>query len=567
MADWKDVAEVLFPHVNENISDLKKKFSDRWWKIVSRFAPSPTWFLHIGGLFSAFVAWKFVQQNNGTFILRIEDTDQKRIVADAIDHLISSLRNFDLSIHEWPLGVDYSDLWEYWPYIQSKRKYFYHVFVKELVAKWLAYPCWLKTEELDSIREQQMKAKIAPGIYWNYSVWRNKSADDILFLLEKENIVSLDDDSDHNFVIRLRSHWDTKKRVVFDDILRWKVNMTDNYNDAVLLKSWWLPTYHMAHITDDYLMWVSHIIRAEEWLMSVPLHLQIFDACGLPAPKYCHLFQLLKVDEKTWKKRKLSKSKDPEADIWFFFKQWFAVQGILEYLMVLVSSWFEDWQNDNLDKSYKDYDISLEKMNKSGALFDLDKLNSVNNNYLSRISNEDLYFETLEWAKMYSPEFAVLMESDRNYTISALSIERHTEKDPKRFTTFLDVEKQLLFFYDKEWKSLIDNEELKIDKLFENNSALNKDVFVKFVGDYLGVLDFGMDTQQWFGQLKEVWKKYGFAGNNKEFKEWGFVWKIWELAMFLRVALCATKRSPDLFSVMKVLGIERIKERLMVYLG
>jgi len=567
MSDWKEVAELLFPHVTDNIDSLRWKYPERFEKVVTRFAPSPTWYLHIWGLRTAFVSWKYAHQNKWKFILRIEDTDQKRIVDDAIDHTIISLKTFGIPINEGPLWEWNKDVGDYWPYIQSNRKYYYHVFVKEMVKQWFAYPCWMSPDELISIREQQMKAKIATWIYGNYSLWRNKNIDDVLKKLKSEDVISLGDDQDRNFVIRFRSHWNIQKKIIFDDVLRWKINMLDNYNDAVVLKSGWLPTYHMAHIVDDSLMGVNPVIRAEEWLTSVPLHLQLFEACGVDLPSYCHLSQLLKIDDDTWKKRKLSKRKDPEADVWFLFQQWFAVQWILEYLLVLVDSWYEERQREDETRSYLDYMIDLKKTNKAGALVDMVKLSSVNNSYLSRISNDELFYQTLEWAKMYKPDFAVLMENDKKYTISALSIERHTEKDPKRFVTFLDVEKQLLFFYDKEWEMLIENEELKIDKLFENNPNLNKDVFVKFVDEYLWVLDFDMDTQEWFGQLKEIWKKHGFAGNNKEFKEWWFVGRVWELAMFLRVVLCATKSSPDLFSVMKVLGVDRIRDRLDVFLG
>lgn len=571
MASWKDVADYLFPHVQDTIEDLQNKYPKRSdGEVISRFAPSPTGFLHVGGLRTAFIARKWAQQNDGKFILRIEDTDQKRIVADAIDHIITSMRTFDMLIHEWPLGVDYADIWEYGPYIQSKRDYLYHVFVKQLISEWKAYPCWMSSDELDSIREQQMKSKIAPGIYGNYSVWRNKTSDDILEKLKSSSSAHYGEDVERYYVIRFRSHWNIKKTIVFEDVLRGKISMLDNFNDNVILKGMGLPTYHMAHIVDDSLMWVSLVIRAEEWLTSVPFHVQLFNACWIVLPKYCHLSQVLKVDEETGKKRKLSKRKDPEADVGYYFKNGFAVQGILDYLLSIVDSGFEEWQATHLDKNHHDFEISLSRMNKAGSMFDLQKMRSVNNNYLSRISNDELSFQTLERAKMYDPEFAVLMEGDLDYAKAALSIERHTEKDPKRFTTFVDVKTQLMFFFDIEYDKAITRREInmkKWDEAFQLPASLSWDILMKFIPTYLEQLDFDMTTEDWFAQLKNIAKDFGFAGNNKEFKEGWYVGKVGELAMVLRVYLCAEKRTPDLFSVMKVLGMERVNKRLMKAIG
>ena len=560
MADWKDLADFMFSEIKETISDLEKKYPKRDNEFCSRFAPSPTGFLHIWWVFAAFAAWRFVQQNDGTFILRIEDTDQKRKVDWALESLLESMRTFWISIDEGLKLVQGSEFrvqsdGEYGPYVQSERKHLYHVFVKELVAKWLAYPCWMSNEEIDKIREQQQKAKIMPWIYGNYSIYRNKSVDELIQKMKE----------DSNYIIRFRSHADTQKKIVFEDILRWKVNMWDNYNDVVLIKSDGLPTYHLAHIVDDYLMRVSHIIRAEEWLTSVPLHLQLFSAFDLPAPKYCHLSQLLKNDEETWKKRKLSKRKDPEADVKYFFENGYAIQWILDYLYTIMDSGFEEWQKSNPDKTLLDRDFVLENMNKSGALFDLTKMESVNNEYLSRISTEQLFQESLERAEDYNTGLAELMKKDIDYTKAALNIERHTEKDPKRFYTFKDVDSQLRFFFDSEYLKLIENVKLKMenwDEGFKKLAELDMDLVSKFIDEYVWVLDFDMTVEEWFSQLKEIGKKYGFAANNKEFKEWWYIGKVWELAMVLRVGLCASMRTPDLFSVMKVMGKERVERRL-----
>lgn len=559
MADWKDLADLIFPEIKDSIADLEQKFPKRENEVCSRFAPSPTGFLHIGWVFAAFAAWKFVKQNNGTYILRVEDTDQKRQVEWATESLLWAMKTFGMTIDEWPIWTDWDAVWDYGPYIQSERKEFYHIFVKELISKWLAYPCWMSSDEINSIREQQAKAKIAPGIYGNYSIYRNKSVDELMEKVKEDN----------NFIIRFRSHGDVQKKIIFEDVLRWKVNMWDNYNDIILIKWDGLPTYHLAHITDDHLMRVSHIIRAEERLTSVPLHLQLFEAFGLQAPKYCHLAQLLKNDEETGKKRKLSKRKDPEADVNYFFENGYAVQGILDYLYTIMDSGFEEWQKENPDKTLMDREFILEKMNKSGALFDLVKMESVNNEYLSRISTDQLFDETLEWAEKFNTELADLMKSDIDYTKAALNIERHTEKDPKRFYTFKDVDAQLRFFYDGEYEKLIADVKSSMwaEEEFWRLWALDMSVISKFIDEYVWVLDFDMTVEDWFAQLKEIGKRYGFAANNKEFKEWWYIGKVWELAMVLRVGLCASMRTPDLFSVMKVMGKERVERRLRSFAG
>lgn len=546
MATRKDIADIMFPDVKETIEDLLKKYPDRELNpVVSRMGPSPTWFMHIGNFYQAFTSWKYSKQNNGVFFIRIEDTDQKREVEWAIDVILEVLKWFNIILDEWPIGENMQDVGKYWPYVQSKRKYIYNVFAKYLVEKWLAYPCWMGEKEINKVREDQTRAKIVPWIYGKFSVRRDKSVDEILGKLKEERWKYQ--------VIRFRSPWDLTKRIVFHDEIRWDINMIDNYNDIVLIKSDWLPTYHMAHVVDDTLMKTTHVIRWEEWLTSVPLHIQLFEAFELKIPFYAHIAPLLKLDN--WNKRKLSKRYDPEANMKYFFEQWFPTKWLMEYLLTIMDSSFENWRNENIDKEFFEFKFTLENMNTAWALFDIVKLNSICNNYLSRITTDKLYDETLNWAKQYNPHFAELMQSDVGYTKAAINIERHTPKDPKRFSSFKDVENQVLFFYDSEW-----------EKLFVNKPALaeifNKDIIDNFVNEYSNLLDLDMTTEDRFAQLKEVWKKYWFASNNAEFKQWWYIGKIWDLAMFLRVQLCCATQTPDLFSVMKVMWKDRIVKRL-----
>jgi len=563
MKTRKDIADLIFPDVTETIQDLEKKYPPRANPICSRIAPSPTGFMHIGNFFSGFVSWKFAKQNGGTFFVRIEDTDQARLIPEAMAIIISVLKHFGITIDEGPIWENNAEVGQYWPYIQSNRKYIYNIFAKYLLENGLAYPCWMTTEELEIIRDQQTKSKVTPGIYGNYSVRRSKTPDEIYERLQQDT--GLKSQVPGNFVIRFRSPGEINKRIVFEDAIKGRIETIDNCNDIVLIKSDELPTYHLAHIADDYLMKTSHVIRGEERLASVPLHIQLFTAFGLPHPKYCHVAPLCKMDEEG-NKRKLSKRKDPESNVEYFFESGYSTQGIIEYLTNIIDPWFEDRQKANPEKSYLDFEIHLDKMGKSGALFDLVKLQSVNNNYLSRISTDELYDQSLARALKYRPELAKLMQSDIDYTKAAINIERHTPqlvtgqaaKDPKRFTTYADVETQLRFFFDDERTKLHWN----IETLKDGNVIADKILMQKFVDEYSQVMDLSMSVEERFAQLKEIWKKYGFATNNAEFKEGGYIGKTWDLAMFLRIQLCCATQTPDLYSVMQVMGKERVIRRI-----
>jgi glutamyl-tRNA synthetase len=373
------------------------------------------------------------------------------------------------------------------------------VFIKHLLAQGLAYPCRMTEEELNTIRDEQMKAKKTPGIYGDYSKYRTYTPDEL--------IATYHEAGDTFPVIRFRSPGDTTKKILFTDEIRGEISMLDNYNDIVILKGDGLPTYHLAHIVDDTLMRTSLVTRGDEWLASVPLHLQLFEAFQLPAPKYAHLAPVCKMDE--GKKRKLSKRHDPEANVAFLFEQGYSVQGILEYLMTLADSSFEDWRRENPDADFFEFHFSLDKMNVAGPLFDEVKLNWVNNSYLSKISTEELFAQTLAWAREYAPEFASLLLSDAEYAKAAINIERHTEKDPKRFTLYPDVQNQILFFFDEEWEN---GAEVRKELLNPQPSAtplsggsMGHSVLQDFVREYVEVVDLETnDVLVWFDQLKQI---------------------------------------------------------------
>lgn len=550
MATWHDVAELLLPNIDSDIQKLLNQYPERW-TVCTRIAPSPTGFLHFWSLFMALINWKHAKQNNWTFFLRIEDTDQKREVEWAATSLLNSLKKFGIEIDEWPIWENETDVWNYWPYIQSKRADFYKVFIKYLIEKGLAYPCWMSEDELNEIRERQMKNKQIPGIYWEFSKYRTYSPD--------EAIAKYHEMWDTFSVIRFRSPADLSKKIIFSDELRWVVSMIDNYNDIVILKWDWLPTYHLAHIVDDTLMRTSLVMRWDEWLTSVPLHLQLFNAFGLKAPKYAHVAPISKLDD--WKKRKLSKRHDPEADVRFLFEKWYATQWLIDYILTLASSSFEDWRKDNQLADISEFNFDIQKMTAAAPLFDEVKLQWINNQYLSAISTDKLFDETLERAESFDTEFAELLKSDSEYYKAAMNIERHTEKDPKRFTVYSDIKNQILFFNDTIW---LNGEHERNDLLMENENFLKLYDFVKSYIDEMKIE--WVDVLEWFDQLKEIWKRFWFAANNAEFKQWGYIGKVWDLAMFLRIQLCNAKQTPDLFSLMKVMWRERVVERLKEYL-
>ncbi len=561
----KELADALFPEISMSIEECIAQYPSRPdWQSVTRFAPSPTWFLHIWWIYTAYIAEKFVHQwgKNWVFVLRIEDTDQKRYVEGAIPLIIQWLKKFWIQFDEGPLGVGWEDVWNYWPYIQSNRKHLYRIFVKHAIERWLAYPCWMNEEEIEWVRNMQQAAKKVPGIYGHYSKWRGAS-----FEQQKEMI-----DAGTPFVIRLKSPWELWKKIRVVDMIKWDVEIQDNFLDMVLLKSNdGLPTYHMAHLVDDLLLGTTHVIRSDEWFPSLPLHLQLFDVFGFKAPQYAHVSPLLALDAVTGNKRKLSKRHDKEANIAYFFEQWIPTDAILEFLTNIVDPFFEEWQKNNPDKTYKDYEFDISHMNTSWALLDMNKMLFVSKEWLAKLGKEEFYKNALTWAKEYhngpiqevegidkSTTLPGLMEKYPEYTFDVLNIERQTEADPKRYRMYADIPSQLLPFYD-EIRALKHKESLPFPEV------CTSEVIVPFLREYSEQLDLTAPKDEWFASLKEIAKKHGFAPTNADFKVGGYIWKAWDVAMYLRVALLCSTTTPDLYESMKVMGIERVKARLSAF--
>lgn len=467
---------------------------------------------------------KFAHQQWGIFMLRIEDTDQQRLVENGIQTIIKGLSDFGIIADEWP--------WPYGPYIQSERKLIYQTLAKDLIAQGKAYPCFLTAEQIEQTREIQTAGKQLPGIYGDFALYRHKSLDEVRTLI----------DAGMPFVIRLLCPAHADERVEYIDLIKWPISAQANINDIVLIKSDGLPTYHFAHIVDDYLMGTTHVIRADERVPSVPLHIQLYEATWWWQCRrsYAHVAPLLKSDGG---KRKLSKRKDPEADVWFLVQSWYPVDAIKEYLMTIIDSKYEGKSN-NQTLTYSD-PIKLDQMNASGALVDMSKLESVCREYIASLSSETLY-KQVSTRPVENP-LSPYRVSHKDIIIKALWIERGDQlKDPKRFVTYKDVVHHLIPF---------------IDQLYDQIDMSMPEWSRDFLNAYIHVLDLS-SKEQWFDQLKEIGSKLGYAVNNQEYKTGNYKGKIWDLAMILRVALFKSSQTPDLYESMQVMWIERVKKRL-----
>jgi glutamyl-tRNA synthetase len=546
--DHVALADLLFPDVSDDIAGLRDRYPARpEGQVVTRVAPSPTGLLHLGTLYSAFVPRLFAQQQDGVFILRIEDTDQERKLDGGVELIIQWLHDFGLNPHEGRVAEG-EDLGNYSPYQQSERLDLYRMMIKYLIRQGHAYPCWMTTDELDEMRQGQMLAKQPPGVYGSFSVWGEASLDQI-----QERVTSGDP-----YVIRLRAPYTHGERRTFPDLLRGDVTTQAPFVDMVLLKSDGFPTYHLAHLVDDRLMGTTHVIRGDERLASVPLHTILFELAGLQPPAFAHLAPMLKTDE--GKKRKLSKRKDPEADVRGLLAQWFAPGGILSYLMTILSPDYEIRQWEHQDKSYIDFDLAIDKLNNSGALVDMDKMQQVNREYLARLSLDDLYDQALERSGHYDNKLHALLVWWGDYIKQALNIERHTEKDPKRYVLYGDIYEQLCFFDDTVRK---DRVELGIERPTDFDQATIRDLFVA----YADRIDLSLSVDERFADLKDFGSQHWFAVNNAQFKEWWYIGKVGNLAMLLRLALTWVAHTPDLYAMMQIMDRERVSQRLKTILS
>ncbi len=548
MNNAKEIADILFPDVTGSIDDYIKKYPVRnlpEGALVTRFAPSPTGFLHIGGLFTSLIAERLAHQSGGLFLLRIEDTDKKREIEDGVSGIISALREFQVKIDEGVVGHG-EQRGDYGPYIQSERKEIYHVFIKALIAKGYAYPCFCTTEALEASRKEQEAQKVRPGYYGTWAVHRNDDLEDI-----KKNL-----EVGKGFVVRLRSEGKENSSFEYHDLVKGKISVTENDQDHILMKSDGLPTYHFAHVVDDYLMRTNPVIRADEWLSSLPIHLELFKAFDWSAPQYGHVSPIMKSDNGT--RRKLSKRKDPEAAVSYYNEKGYPIHAVIEYLLNIANSAFEDWRKANPALPNTEFHIALEKMSKSGALFDIAKLNDISKDVVSRMSAEDVYAQTLAWAAQYDPSFAELLTKHKQYVIDVLSIERTGDKPRKDIAVWSEVKDQIGYFFDDIYAAIPKN----ILPLPETvSSALAAEILTA----YAKVVDINMARDEWFEAFRVFAEGQGFARDAKSFKAnpAHFKGQVGDVAMVIRVALTGKSRTPDLYEIMKVLSLEKAKGRML----
>ena len=540
--DYGRLAELLFPDVTETPDDMEKKYPPRELPAeakVTRFAPSPTGFVHFGGLFPTRVSERLAHQSGGVFYLRIEDTDAKREVEGAEENLIGTLQNYGIVFDEGALPGG-SEKGAYGPYRQSERKAIYHVFAKDLVKRGFAYPCFCTEEELTAIRAEQEAVKADPGYYGKWAVWRDAPIEKITEKL----------DAGEAFVLRFRSVGNIEHKMKFTDLVKGQVEITENDRDHVLLKSDGIPTYHFAHAVDDHLMRTTHVVRGEEWLSSLPFHIQLFSALGFKLPKYLHISQLMKLEGNS--KKKLSK-RDHGVDMRWYDAHGYASEALTEYVMTLLNSNFEEWRAANPTAPFEDFAFTVKKMSTSGCLLDMDKLADVSKNTISRMTAEQVYDKTLAWAKLYDAEFAGLIEPDPDYAKRILSIGRGGNKPRKDLATWSDVKPYMEFFYDElysvqdEYPDKFDPEDIK-------------NILLGFASSY----DETEDSSQWFDGVKTLADKNGFCPDMKQYKKnpSAFKGSVADVSMFLRVAVTGKQNSPDLYEVMHLLGYKRVIARI-----
>ena len=443
---------LLFPEIKQTPDEIISKYPKRNINlVVTRMAPSPTWFLHIWAVYSTLLDVIVAKKNVWVVFLRIEDTDQKREIEWAAEKFVDIFRIFWLNFDEGPVWENYVDVGNYWPYTQSKREQIYKVFIKDLVARWLAYPCFLTEEEINETRTIQEASKLPTGIYKEYSPWRYASNDDVKTALSENR----------DFVIRLKSSWELTKKIDVKDIIKWVVSTQENFLDIVICKKTWIPTYHFAHLIDDYLMWTTHVIRSDEWFASLPLHLELFNMMWWKAPQYAHYWPLVKID---WEgKRKLSKRKDLEADVEFYFREWYMVESIIDFLSNMINAWFEDWRKQNPYLSFLDFDFKLEKVNTAWALVDIDKLNWVSSNTIKKIDTNLLYDKLIIYLEKYDTSFLnVISKFPLDYNLKVLN---ELKTKIRKFNEFKD---NSIFFYNDSKipsKDLLINTKMKIDSI------------------------------------------------------------------------------------------------------
>ncbi len=545
--DTNVLAQLLFPHVTKTPEDMEALFPPRnlpEGAIVSRMAPSPTGFVHLGNLVQGLTSERLCHQSGGTLFLRVEDTDAKREVPGAVEILIESLKHYNILFDEGAT-ID-GDAGSYGPYRQRQRVEIYHVYAKQLVLQGEAYPCFCTEEELADIHARQEAEKANFGYFGKWAVWRDRPLEDIKAAL----------DAGLPYVLRFRSTGSLANKIKFTDLIKGNLEVTENDIDHVLLKSDGIPTYHFAHAVDDHLMRTTHVVRGDEWLPTLPFHLQLFRSLGFKPPKYLHIGPLMKMDGES--KRKLSKRKDPELALTYYRAAGFPVQSVYEYLMTVLNSNFEDWRRANPDAPVDAFKFSHKKMNPAGSLFDAAKLRDVSKNVISRMSADEVLAGVLDFAKEFDNELYEHLAADKDYAKAIFSIGRGGKKPRKDFAVWTDVKPYLDFFFD-DWFCVMD--------AYPDN--FKKDDIKKALTAFLATFDPADDMNAWFDKIKAVADGLGYASDMKAYKEnpAAFGGNVADISMFLRVAVTGRLNSPDMYAVMQILGYERVCARINAMLA
>ncbi len=541
----KDLANQIFPNITKTIEDYEKMYPERKLPegaIVTRYAPSPTGFIHIGALLACFTEGSYARQTNGVFYLRIEDTDTERTIDDGINTIIKGLSEYGVTFDEGPTS-ETEAIGNYGPYIQSKRKEIYQVFAKHLIEIGYAYPCFCSEEEINDLREMQMATKSRIGYYGRYAKCRNYSIDEAIAKIK----------NGESYVLRLKSPGDPDKTIVCHDEIRGDIIFPEYDLDIPIIKKDGLPTYHFAHLVDDHLMRTTHVIRSDEWVSSMPLHLQLFDIFGFKRPKYAHISPLNKKEGDTI--RKISKRKDPEFAMSYYYEEGIPLEAVREYLAVITNSDYEEWHTNNPDKRIEDFHFEFSKMSKTGALYDMEKLYNISKNYISTLKAFELYEKILHYTKEFDLELHELLEKYKTYSINILNIEREVEKPRKDYAKYNDIRNGIWYMYDElftnvnyEWQRITDKDEI-------NN------ILSTYIKEFYDEDD---DKETWFNKVKLLCDKLGYASNIKEYKKNPEAYKgsVADVSTVLRVSLTSKYMTPDLYEIMKLLGKDRVIERI-----
>ncbi|MBS7299303.1 MAG: glutamate--tRNA ligase [Eubacteriales bacterium] len=534
------MAELLFPEITKTPEYYEELYPARNLKegaVVTRFAPSPTGFLHFGGLFASFVGRTAAKTTGGVFFLRIEDTDKKREIENGVSLIVKGLNDFGIEIDEGMLS-ETVEKGEYGPYTQSARRDIYRCFVKELVKKGMAYPCFMSEEELSQIRELQEEKKELPGVWGKYAKFRDITVEEA-----KKRI-----DAGEQYVVRLRSPGQEDKRVKFKDVIRGEIEMPENIIDVVLLKKDGIPTYHFAHVVDDHLMRTTHVVRGDEWVSSVPIHLQLFNVCGFKLPKFAHISPIMK--EENGGKRKLSKRKDPEAAVSFYEEEGYPAGSVWEYLLTLANSNYEEWRRANKDVSPEKFPFSFSKMSKGGALFDLVKLNDISKGYIATLSADEVYDLLYDWSKANDDVLFARLQ-DKEYALKVLGVERGNAKPRKDIAKWKDVRDYTEYYF-------------TAPTSYEFSVNISKDAVLEILENYKKVYTKDLTSEDWFPAVRDMAEELGYAKNPKLYKENpdAFMGHVGDVSTVIRIAITGRSNTPDLFWISTVLGYEETISRI-----